>query len=168
MYPLASWRIIPVFTYHNTTRSYLDRSMNMAPNKELSPATRNKIIGAHECRVPLGEISVNLGISEHTVKKTWQKRTRRLHSQQSMPRSGRPRKMSVEDVNRFYRRCRRDPSALWSELERDMPNQRRQLRSRLKEIDPKFKKWVVKKRWALTKHHAKLRRRHARKHLGDP
>ncbi|KAI9676687.1 MAG: hypothetical protein M1829_003006 [Trizodia sp. TS-e1964] len=113
----------------------------MPRGPELSPGTRNRIIGAKQMGIPLKEISNNLGISINTVGYTWRKRHERqeLH-QKSLPR-GRPRKSTRQQDNELYRFTRAHPTATLRETVLHTPLQRTQMKARLKEIDPRYRKY---------------------------
>ena len=98
-------------------------TLKMGLGNQISPRKRNKIIGAHENRVSLTEISNNYDIPYSTVKYTWAARNWRPPTSGDKRRSGAPRKISPSTSVQLYRRTREQPSVkigvLRSELRQD-------------------------------------------------
>jgi len=140
----------------------------MAPFRELTAGERNQIIGAKRIGASLPKIARDFGTPLGTVKDTWKLRNKRPETQDDIPRKGRPRKATNEQVARLYRQLRRGPDILWSEITAFFPNKVTQTRARLHEIDPTFHNYQRKKRIDLTQRHADTRLAHANTHVNDP
>lgn len=139
----------------------------MPKTRELTVNERSEIIGAHKNRVPLTDISKNMGIPYGTVKYTWQQREKRAENgQHSLPRS-RPRKTTDEQDNRLYRQLRRDPRTIYKDIKDATPLGRRQTLTRMKKIGGGFGHFRAKWRPLITTTNAKIRLNWAQEHLNN-
>ena len=69
---------------------------------KLKPYERSEIIGQIKARIPLKQISENLNVSYATVRYTKKKAETRDKAQNDLPRKGRPRKATDNEVNHIY------------------------------------------------------------------
>ena len=105
----------------------------------LKPYERSKITSQIKARIPLKQKSENLNVPYATVRYTKKKAETRNEAQNDLPRKGRPRKATDNEVNHTYRRLRVRDNLTWDGVLENGPNGRTQTRERLKEIDPKFR-----------------------------
>jgi transposase len=138
-------------------------SSNIIPNKELSPYQRAIIIGRAQAGQKPSQIGKELNIPRDTVKYTLQKDPIRNEAQ-SIPRSGRPRKLSLRDERAILRILRKNPKITWRELlkESNLNVSKSTYYRMLKRHN--IKKWLAAKRPKLTDIHAEKRLQWALEH----
>ena len=93
----------------------------MGRGRDLTPAERSEIIGARKCGVPLKIISEKLNVSSSTVEYTvrrWQKR----QESTTVPRLGRPSKLSETEGETLIQRAREDPFVSLEEMRQGVPH----------------------------------------------
>ncbi|KAF3480414.1 uncharacterized protein GIQ15_05761 [Arthroderma uncinatum] len=88
---------------------------------ELTPFTRGVILGQRKGGWSLRRISKALDIPVSTVQSTILKEDSRVDGE-SMPRSGRPTKLTERDIRMLISRVRADPTITYGELARGMPD----------------------------------------------
>ena len=92
------------------------------------------------------------------------KRDERTENQQDLPRPGRPQKICNTNIERLYRRAKRDNIQIWDTFLQYAPVKRRRGYQRLLDIDPDFKKRQQRWRPNLEHRDARLRCKHEREH----
>lgn len=92
-----------------------DNAQPRKTRRELSPATRGFIIGAISGGMTVKEVAAMKSLNQSTVRKTYKLRNQRP-GQKSLPRSGRPDKLSVRDERRLLRHARTNPTATFKEV----------------------------------------------------
>ncbi len=139
-------------------------SGNIIHRKELSPATRGKIVGKAEEGASQRKISHDLGVAKSTVADTIKHALERQH-QQSKKRPGRPAKWYARDERRILRIVRNHPKREWKDVLNDL--NRRFSKRTLQRVLRKHNitKWRAVKRPKLTPKHARARLRFARRYV---
>ena len=131
-------------------------SGNRAKGHELTVNQRAQIVGAVKCGATIVDVSKTLNFNPTTVITTVQKDSIRQDNQ-SLPRSGRPKKADARDIRTIVRYVRINPKHTYRQI-------KQQLRislsaSTIKRILAPFhiRKWQCKKRPELSTEIAKLR-----------
>jgi transposase len=139
-------------------------SGNAIHRKELSPATRGKIIGKAEEGASQRKISRDLTIAKSTIADTIKHAPERQH-QQSKKRLGRPTKWNTRDERRILRIVRKSPKREWKDVLNDLDRQfsKRTLQRVLRKHN--ITKWRAAKRPKLTPEHARARLKFARRYI---
>jgi len=134
----------------------METSVNRIPRTELSPHIRGVIIGMHIGGKNPSEIARILRLPRRTVRDQIHRFPQR-HANQSRPRSGRPRAYTERDERRILRLIRREPKIRWRclKLTTDIDISLRTFKRLLKRLH--VRKWLSKKRPALTEEHAAAR-----------
>ena len=124
--------------------------------KDLTEVQRSAILAARAAGVPRKEVALDFGISPKTVTATVN-RWETYKTLKSLPRSGRPEKLSAREKRYFNRKVRREPRVLWKSLlagsvVRVCKNTAR------KALNPEYRrKWQAKKTVVLTEVTARKR-----------
>ena len=137
-------------------------SGNRKPNQELSEAQRAGIIGQKQAGDSTKKIATEYGIHRNTVSQTL-KRFRDHKTPSSLPRSGRPEKLSRSAKQRLFRAARKSPRIQYAALRSHAPGNkvcRRTIYSILKKRG--LTNWRAKKRPKLSREDAEKRLEFAR------
>ena len=124
--------------------------------KELSPHKRSMIEGMHVASIPPCEISRLTEIPYTTVQSTLQLLPSRS-KRQSLPRSGRPSKLTKVLKRNIIRYCRQNPKATYATVKRELALDCSHMTIARIVKKQGIKNWLAKKRPILTKEHAKKR-----------
>jgi transposase len=100
-------------------RVFGEISGNVIRRKELSPATRGRIVGKAEEGASQRKISHDLGIAKSTVADTTKHAPERQH-QHLKKRPGRPTKWNARDERRILRIVRNHPKREWKDILDDL------------------------------------------------
>jgi transposase len=87
---------------------------------ELSTSLRQRVAGAHDCKVAKSSIARLFEIPRSTVRNTIKLDPLRI-DQESLPRSGRPRLVTDRDERYILRFVRQKPKATYPQIQRDVP-----------------------------------------------
>ena len=140
-------------------------SGNARARLELSKADRNRIYGALDAGVRPSDVAGRLGFNFSTVRSTILLRDLRPQDGGVQPRSGRPKKLSDRDERILLRTVRLDPKITYLQLSKQLDlNISRSTYQRVL-VHYNIRKWLAKKRPALTEDLAADRLAWARIHV---
>ena len=143
-------QFLPCNTYHNT--------ITMPRGKELSPSLRSRICELRRQGLTHSQIKKHFpDIPLGTIKTTLRREAQRGADNISLPRSGAPRKLTEEQRDQIYDTVTTDPHITMRDLLDSVDNavKLRSLRYLLREMNKR--KWMQKKRVALTPLQARKR-----------
>lgn len=137
---------------------------NIIYQKELSPHTRGKILGAHAFGVTPARISKAYRIPDQTIRDTISNAAQRPHGL-SATRAGRPKSYSDRDERRIVRAARIMPKIQYAQLQKLVDNQfsTKTIQRILK--DHNIMCWRAKRRPLLTEDQASVRLQWALAHI---
>ena len=140
-------------------------SGNACARRQLSKADRNRIYGALDVGVMPSNVAGRLGFNFSTVRTTQLRRSIRPPDGDVKPRSGRPKKLLDRDERILLRTVRLNPKLTYSELSKqlDLGISRATYYRVLDHHN--IKKWLAKKRPALTEELASNRLAWAIEHV---
>jgi transposase len=130
--------------------------LNRIRNKELSPWLRGSIQTWASIGLGTAEIARKTFLTPETVKSTLRLNQQR-HEGTTVPRSGRPSKLSRRDRRTLLRYVRKNPKLTYEQILVDLslPISTKTMQRILKEEG--IKKWIAKQRPLLTEEAAKIR-----------
>jgi transposase len=140
-------------------------SGNTTARRQLSKADRNRIYGALDVGASVQEISTCLGFNYEAVKTTKRRREIRPQDGDVKPRSGRPKKLSDRDERILLRTVRLNPKITYHQLSAQLALDISRSTYRRVLLHHNIKKWLAKKRPALTEELASARLTWARIHV---
>lgn len=124
-------------------------SVNRPAGHELSVNQRAQIVGAVKCGVSIAETARALNFKPSTVKTTVRRDTER-HANETLPRSGRPKKATDRDIRMIVRYARLNPKHTYRQIRKSLATMLS--KNTIKRILEPFniRKWQCKKRPELT------------------